>query len=197
VDTVALSPDGKVLASGSADKSVRLWDPADGKELKSLGTHGGSVYAVAFSPDGKKLASAGGDNLVKVWDVPGRKELKALKGHGMAVTGVAFTDDKTVVSIALDRTVRVWNAEDGKEAKKIGPTPDDPFGLAWAAKAKRAAVCGYSGRLAVWDLTAGKEVFTAKVSSPGYCVAVTADGTVLYSGHDNGTVVVTKVSGMK
>ena len=57
VDSVAFSPDGKLLASGGGreDKTVRLWNPADGKEMKNLGAHGGAVYAVAFSPDGKFL----------------------------------------------------------------------------------------------------------------------------------------------
>ena len=72
------------VASASADKSVRLWEVADGQG-KPLGNHGGSVYAVAFAADGQRLATAGADALVKVWDVPGQKELKALKGHEMAV----------------------------------------------------------------------------------------------------------------
>src|SRR5436190_526057 len=86
VYSVAFSPDGKLLASGSADKTVRLWNPADGKEVKNLGAHGNSVYCVAFSPDGKLLASASADALVKIWDVAMQKELKTLKGHDGAVT---------------------------------------------------------------------------------------------------------------
>src|SRR5262249_13986969 len=69
VESVAFSPDGKFLASSSADKSVRLWNPADGKEVKNLGAHKESVYCVAFSPDGKWLASCSNDTTVKLWDV--------------------------------------------------------------------------------------------------------------------------------
>src|SRR2546421_12701 len=87
VYSVAFSPDGQLLGSGSADKTVRLWNPADGKEVKNLGTHGNSVYSVAFSPDGKWLASAGADGVIKLWDLAAQKEAKSIKGHeGAAIT---------------------------------------------------------------------------------------------------------------
>ena len=109
--------------SGMADKSVRLWNPADGKEIKNLGTHGGSVYSVAFSPDGKLLASGGADNIIKIWDVPGQKEVTQLKGHEMGVTGVVFAgDNTTLVSISQDRSMRVWNLS----IKEVVPKKDEP-----------------------------------------------------------------------
>lgn len=133
VSVVAFSPDGKTIASGSGsiDKSVRLWNVADGKEAKNLGAHNGAVYALAFSPDGKSLASSGGDNLVKVWDVPGLKLTKDLKGHELGVTGVVFTDDKTLVSVSQDRSIRVWDLgvvvkEPAKEPKKDEPKKEEP-----------------------------------------------------------------------
>src|ERR687896_358557 len=75
VYSVAFSPDGKMLASGSQDKSVRFWNPGDGKEVKKLGDHANSVYCVTFSRDGKWLASAGADKMVKLWDVAAQKEV--------------------------------------------------------------------------------------------------------------------------
>ena len=95
----------------------------------------------------------------------------------------------------MDRTIRVWDAAGGKETRKLGPTPDDPYAVAWSPATRRLGVCGYSGLVSVWTLTDPKPVFTHPVRSPGYCVAFTKDGKALLSGHDNGSVVVTPIRG--
>ncbi len=67
--SVAFSPDGKRLVSGSGDKTIKLWDTATGKELLTLKGHSSTVFSVAFSPDGKRLASGSMDETIKVWDI--------------------------------------------------------------------------------------------------------------------------------
>jgi WD40 repeat protein len=194
VDGFAISPDGKTLASCSSDKSVKLWNLADGKELKTLGSHANSVYSVAFSPDGKTLASASADMTIKIWDIASQKETKSLKGPTAAITGIAFTDNNSLVSIGQDRFVRIWNAQAGTETKKMGPTPDDLYGLALSKDIKSLATSGYGGNVAIWNLADGKASFNKKLKLFGaYCVAFSPDEKFLITGHDSSFLLITPI----
>ena len=90
---VAYSPDGKALASGCADKTIKLWDAKAGKERATLKGHTDMVWSVAFSLDGKTLASGSTDKTVKLWDVKTAKEQTTLTGHTAGVSSVAFSTD--------------------------------------------------------------------------------------------------------
>jgi WD40 repeat protein len=76
---VAFSPDGRLLASGSDDQTVKLWDVETGQEVRTLRGHNGGVWSVAFSPDGRLLASGSGDGTVKLWDVATGQEVRTLQ----------------------------------------------------------------------------------------------------------------------
>ena len=93
VFSVAFSPDGKTVASGSADQSIKLWDVAGGKNTATLKGHTDFVQSVAFSPDGKTLASGSRDKTVNLWDVASGKTTATLKGHTDRVWSVAFSPD--------------------------------------------------------------------------------------------------------
>ncbi|MEW6499641.1 MAG: hypothetical protein AB1589_45335, partial [Cyanobacteriota bacterium] len=69
VNAVSFSPNSKLLATGSNDQTVKLWDPTTGKQIKTLTGHTNTVFAVSFSPDGKLLATAGADSTVKLWQL--------------------------------------------------------------------------------------------------------------------------------
>ncbi|MFH7027078.1 MAG: WD40 repeat domain-containing protein [Heteroscytonema crispum UTEX LB 1556] len=70
MNAIAFSPDGKKIATGSDDKTVKIWKLETGEEPATLKAHFGGVYAVAFNPDGKTLVSASADNSIKIWQIP-------------------------------------------------------------------------------------------------------------------------------
>src|ERR1700730_8787370 len=78
--SVAFTRDGRILASGSVDQTIKLWDTATGRELRALKGHTGTVTGVAFSADDKVLASSSVDQTIKLWDVATGHELRTLKG---------------------------------------------------------------------------------------------------------------------
>ena len=118
VESIAFSPDGRYIASGSADKTVRVWNAQTGAQMgKPLQGHTDWVCSVAFSSDGKHIVSGSGDHTICVWDVhTGTQVGKPLQGHTNAVRSAAFSlDGRHIVSGSWDQTIRVWDAQTGAQ----------------------------------------------------------------------------------
>ena len=120
VSSVSFSPDGNTLASGSRDKTVRLWDATTGSPLRTLTGHTSLVSSVSFSPDGNTLASGSRDNTVRLWDATTGSPLRTLTGHTSPVLSVSFSPDgNTLASASLDKTVRLWDATTGSPLRTL------------------------------------------------------------------------------
>ena len=112
VKSVVFSPDGATLASGSRDKTVRLWDTETGELKRTLTGHTEDIVGVAFSPDGVMLASGSWDKTVRLWDTETGELKRTLTGHTDRVEGVVFSPDGvTLVSRSRDNTMRLWDTE--------------------------------------------------------------------------------------
>jgi WD40 repeat protein len=119
--SVAFSPDGRRLATGGEENTVKIRDVRDGRELQTLRGHNGEVYAVAFSPDeeGRWVASAGEDSAVKVWDSRTGKLVHSFRGHTNLVSSLAFgADGRRLCSGSRDKTAKVW------DLSKLGEEPN-------------------------------------------------------------------------
>lgn len=190
VNCVAYSPDGKFVATGSDDKTIRFWDVATGKEMAVLAGHERDVISLAFSPDMKTLASGSWDSTVRLWDIPSRMQKHKLEGHQRGVTGLAFSPDgMTLASASRDCSIRLW----GRQRRILAgrDVQMDRYCLALSRDGKLIATGSHSAQLATTEWATGKTQVLLKTEEDGenyiYSVAFSPNGKLLASGGVEGT----------
>jgi eukaryotic-like serine/threonine-protein kinase len=193
VNAAAWSPDSKRIASGSDDRTVQVWQVADGGLISTYKGRIGAVDTVVWSPDGKRIASGSSDKTVQVWQVADSGLIFEYKGHTDVVDTVAWSPDgKRIASGSYDRTVQVWDATDGSLVLTYKGHVDAVRMVAWSPDGKRIASGSFDGTVQVWGATDGSLPSTYKGHVPDIVQAVAwlPDGKRIASAGNDGTVQV-------
>ncbi len=190
VYAVAYSPDGKLVATGSFDKTIKLWNAADGKELRTFAGpqgHQSLVLSIAFAPTGDRLASGGADNFAKIWDVPSSKPLREVAVGGSGPKTTVAADGKAYAVGSADGKVRIFATADGKQTVEVPTAGGAVHALAFVPNQPAIVSAGADRIIRYWSATDGKPLgaigtgpaeLNGLLAVGGNVVTTSVDGTI-------------------
>jgi WD40 repeat protein len=199
VQSVALSPDGKIIASASDDGTVKLWElegdnPNSIKEIKD---QGGWVRAVVFLSD-RQIITAGQDKNIKIIDIASGKVVKTLSGHTNLINNLAIAPaSDLLVSGSYDNTVNLWQISTGKLLRSQTGHTDKIWGLAISPDGKQVVSASRDKTVKIWDVKTGENLKTLQHPSGVTCVLVTPDGKRVISGSSDNLIRVWDLTSAK
>ena len=157
INSVAFSPDGSTLASGSNDKTIRLWDTVTGKHKQTLVEHTEDINDVAFSPNERIIAGGSDDHNVYLWDAATGRLLQTFEGHTSKINSVAFSPDgSTLASGSDDDTIRLWDVDTGREKQTLEGHRGGVYSVAFSPDGSTLASGGNGEIIHLWDTVTGK-----------------------------------------
>lgn len=188
--SIDLSPDNQMIASASADKTVKIWDRQTGAILQNLTDHQDQVYAVVFSPDGQRLVTASQDKTIKIWQVETGELLNTLTGHLEGVRSLAMSaDGKIIISGSLDDTVKVWNLETGALIQTLTGNSSDVLSVAISPDQTIIASGSRDKTIKLWNLKTAELLNTLTGHQDEiYSIQFSPDGNSLVSGSKDKTI---------
>lgn len=194
--SVDFSPDGRMIASGSVDNSLRLWRNGEFTLLRTMQGHPFPILDLDFSPDGSLLATGSTDGIVRVWRVSNGQLMKNLLGHAGKITSLDFSNDgKFLLSSAQDFTVRIWRAADYRMVQTIDEGMSLVQQAVFSPDSSRLAWAEDDGTVRVRTLDgAWLDIFHPGVVK-ARCVTFSPQEEKLAAGFENGTILIWQLSG--
>jgi len=186
---VSFSPDGTLLAGGSVDSTIKVWNKESGELVHNLKQPGGITY-LAFSPDGHLLATSSYDATVRLWQLPEGTLRAEHKGHRGTVWSVSFSPDgKTIATCGEDATVRLWDAESGNLKKTLSGHTLNVWDVKFSPDGAKLASGSFDHTIKIWDANTGALLKTIDGHSEAVVsLAFSPDARVLASTSDDKTV---------
>jgi WD40 repeat protein len=199
-NSVALSPDGQIIANGSKDQTIGLWKLRTGEKIRTLWGHTSAVIALAISPDGEIVASGSEDSTIKLWQLSTGQELSTLRGHSDRIRDLAFSwDGQVLASGSDDKSIKLWRVSTGREFRTIegwfSGHSDSVLSLAFNPKGKTLASGSADKTIKIWQVGSGKELRSLTGHTNWVqAVAFSPDGQMLASGSTDKTIKIWQVS---
>jgi WD40 repeat protein len=187
---LAFSPDGHTLASGSLDRTIKLWNPETHQCRLTLQGHTSWIWDIAFHPNSKTLASASYDRTVKLWDIKTGHCTHTLEGHVGSALSVTFSPDgQWLASGGYEQMLKLWNPESGECVRTWYAHPNRVWALAFNPNSQWLATAGEDGNIILWDVETGDRLQTFSGHSQSVlCLRFSADGQELFSSSGDRTI---------
>lgn len=179
-ETASFSPDGRLVVTGSQDRTARIWEVGTGRELRRLQGHTEAIKSTEFSPDGRSILTASTDKTVRIWEVATGQELHRLQVHENAVVSAAFSPDGRSVITASYNTARIWEIATGRELRRL-QQPEFLTSAAFSSDGRMVVTASWDDTARVWDVATGRvlqrvgaEALNSAAISPNGRVVITA-----------------------
>jgi WD40 repeat protein len=188
--TVAYSPDGQFVLSGSQDYTMKLWAVATGREVRTFSGHTSFVSAVQFSPDGLFALSGSWDHSLKLWEVATGREVRGFAGHTAMVEAVSFSPDgRFALSSSQDASIRLWDIAKGQEVRSFTGHGSAVWSVTFSPDGRTALSASADRTLKLWDAETGQLLRSFTGHKDGvWDVAFSPDGRLALSGSSDRTL---------